>query len=52
MSSTLPVAPPSRGRPVAPELGGGAYTGWLVSGLVILAIMAIGAVLWFAYHPW
>jgi hypothetical protein len=29
----------------------GAYTGWLVGGLIILAVLAIGGGLWFHYHP-
>jgi len=29
----------------------GTYTGWIAGGLAILAILAIGAVLWFMYHP-
>ncbi len=34
-----------------PELAGGAYTGWLVSALIIAVVLGIGAVLWFTYHP-
>jgi hypothetical protein len=30
---------------------GGSYTGWLAGGMVILAILLIGAYLWFTYHP-
>ncbi len=29
----------------------GAYAGWIAGGLVILAVLAIGAGLWFHYHP-
>lgn len=29
----------------------GAYTGWLVGGLIILIVLGIGAGLWFHYHP-
>ena len=25
--------------------------GWIAGGLVILAVLAFGAVLWFMYHP-
>lgn len=35
----------------APELGGGAYTGWLASFLIILAVLCVGAALWFIFHP-
>ncbi len=28
-----------------------AYTGWIAGSLVILAVLAIGAGLWFHYHP-
>jgi hypothetical protein len=29
----------------------GAYNGWIAAGIVILAVLAIGAGLWFHYHP-
>jgi hypothetical protein len=29
----------------------GAYIGWLAGGLVIVAVLAVGAGLWFHYHP-
>ncbi|HTS33352.1 MAG TPA: hypothetical protein VMI55_05380 [Thermoplasmata archaeon] len=51
MSANAPGSAQSPGRPLAPELRGGAYTGWLVSGLIILAVLAVGAALWFIYHP-
>ncbi len=28
-----------------------AYHGWIAAGIVILAVLAIGAGLWFHYHP-
>ena len=35
----------------AAEVTGGAYTGWIVSALIIAAVLGVGAVLWFTYHP-
>ncbi len=29
----------------------GANTGWLVGGLLILAVFVAGGVFWFTYHP-
>lgn len=29
----------------------GSYTGWLVGGLLILAVLVVGAAFWFSYHP-
>lgn len=29
----------------------GAYTGWIVGGLVIAAVLAVMGGLWFYYHP-
>ena len=37
--------------PIAPEMGGGATSGWLFSMLIIAAVLAAGAVLWYTYHP-
>ena len=28
-----------------------AHVGWIVGGLLILAVMVIGAGFWFAHHP-
>lgn len=28
------------------------YAGWIAGGLIILAILAVGATLWFSHHPW
>ena len=32
------------------ENSGGLYLGWVVGGLLILAIFAVGAAFWFIYH--
>ncbi len=47
------LAKPIRASPQGPppELAGGAYTGWLVSALIIAVVLGIGALLWFSYHP-
>ncbi len=29
----------------------GAYSGWIAGWIVIIAILAIGTVLWLRYHP-
>ncbi len=29
-----------------------ANAGWLAGGLLILAVLLIGAAFWFHYHPW
>jgi hypothetical protein len=29
----------------------GAYTGWIAAGVVIAVVLAIGAGLWFHFHP-
>ncbi len=29
-----------------------AYLGWVVAGVVLLAIFAGSAALWFIFHPW
>jgi hypothetical protein len=29
----------------------GVYSGWIASALVILAVLGIGAILWFHFHP-
>jgi hypothetical protein len=39
-----------------PEYGpgsglGGANAGWIAGALVIVAVLAVGAVFWFKYHP-
>ena len=39
----------SLGAPM--EGSGGAYAGWIAAGIVILAVLAMGAALWFKYHP-
>ncbi|HTW76902.1 MAG TPA: hypothetical protein VMG14_03960 [Thermoplasmata archaeon] len=31
--------------------GRGANNGWIAGFLVILAVLAVGAVLWFSHHP-
>ena len=33
-----------------PEFSG-SYRGWVVGGLIIVAILVISAALWFHYHP-
>lgn len=30
---------------------GSSYRGWFVGALVILAVFAVAAVLWYHYHP-
>jgi len=35
----------------APEMSGGAYTGWIASLLIVAVVLGVGAVLWFSYHP-
>ncbi|HYA58674.1 MAG TPA: hypothetical protein VEH57_09505 [Thermoplasmata archaeon] len=30
---------------------GNAYAGWIAGTLAIIAIMAVGAGLWFSFHP-
>ncbi|MFZ0892312.1 MAG: hypothetical protein WB778_04800 [Thermoplasmata archaeon] len=30
---------------------GASYAGWLAGGIAILAILLIGAFLWFTHHP-
>lgn len=37
-------------EPAASEAPG-AYTGWIVGGLLILAVFGVGAVFWFMHHP-
>jgi hypothetical protein len=27
------------------------YRGWAAAGLIVLAVIAVGAYLWFHYHP-
>jgi hypothetical protein len=27
------------------------YTGWIVGGIVILGVLAVGAAFWFSHHP-
>ncbi len=39
------------GHPAAREDTRGANLGWIVGGLVILAVFAVGAGFWFIYHP-
>jgi hypothetical protein len=34
-----------------PEMRTGEYTGWIASLLVIVAVLSVGAGLWFYYHP-
>jgi hypothetical protein len=37
--------------PAAAELRGGSYGGWIASLLIIVAVLAVGASLWFWFHP-
>jgi hypothetical protein len=29
----------------------GVYTGWIAGGLVIAAVLGVGAIFWFMHHP-
>jgi hypothetical protein len=33
------------------ESSSGAYLGWIAGLLIILAVIGVGAFLWFHYHP-
>jgi hypothetical protein len=33
------------------DQGRGANLGWIAGFLVIVAVLAVGAVLWFSFHP-
>jgi hypothetical protein len=39
------------GRPAASEKKYNPYLGWVVGGILILAIFAVMGVFWFMYHP-
>jgi hypothetical protein len=39
------------GSPPVFESGRSANAGWIAGALVILGVFAVGAVLWFKYHP-
>jgi hypothetical protein len=39
------------GAPPAFESGRSANAGWTAGALVILGVLAVGAYLWFKYHP-
>jgi hypothetical protein len=46
MSSPVP-----RPRSGAPEESPGSYAGWYIGAGVVVAVLAVGAALWFMYHP-
>ncbi len=41
----------SRASPAAADASRGANLGWIIGGLVILAIFVVGSAFWFMYHP-
>jgi hypothetical protein len=39
------------GTPTAEEAAKNDYVGWVVSGLIILAVSVVAAGFWFTHHP-
>ncbi|MGP8071841.1 MAG: hypothetical protein ACLPZM_01760 [Thermoplasmata archaeon] len=35
----------------SPQRDTNPYAGWIAASLVIVGVLAVGAVLWFSYHP-